>query len=145
MNLKKMVNNYQNHKILILWKWWSISVLGAHQLLYNQTKDLEYFLYRIFWHICITFLGYIARNKPPLPKVNTPQDGLGTSPKFYTDSMGFDQIWYSFKTGVQDVFEVETASAVAPNFFIYLCWWNVCPKINLWFTILFIIIIFINY
>ena len=46
------------------------------------------------------------QNKAPPPKVHHPQEGLGTSPNLYTDALGFDQISYTFKTGVHDVFEI---------------------------------------
>ena len=30
------------------------------------------------------------RNKAPPPKLHHPQEGLGTSPRLYTDALGFD-------------------------------------------------------
>ena len=64
-----------------------------------------------------------SRNKAPPQKVHHPQEGLGTSPSLYTNALGFDQIRYNFKTGVQDVFK-------SFNYSIYLCWPKVCPKIK---------------
>ena len=61
MNLMKMVQNTQNHQILLLLKWWSISVWVAHLLFNKQTVQLEYHLYIIFWHICITCAGCPAK------------------------------------------------------------------------------------
>ena len=47
------------------------------------------------------------QNKPPPPKVNHPQEGLGVSPRINnTDPMELDHICYSFKTGVKYVFEI---------------------------------------
>ena len=46
------------------------------------------------------------RGQVPPPKVHHPQEGVGTSPRLYTNALGFDQINYIFKTGVQDVFEI---------------------------------------
>ena len=46
------------------------------------------------------------RGKVPQPKVHHSQKGVGTLPRLYTDVLGFYQISYNFKTGVQDVFEI---------------------------------------
>ena len=45
-------------------------------------------------------------NKAPPPKVHHPKKGLGTSPNLYGGALGFDQISYTFKSGVHDVFEI---------------------------------------
>ena len=47
-----------------------------------------------------------SRNEALPQKVHHPQEGLGSSPRPYTDALGFDQICYNFKTGVHDVFEI---------------------------------------
>ena len=46
------------------------------------------------------------RGKVPPPKVHHPQEGVVTLPRIYTDALGFDQICYTFKTGVKNVFEI---------------------------------------
>ena len=46
------------------------------------------------------------KNKVSPPKVYHPHECLGTSPNFYTDALGLDQISYNFKNGVHDVFEI---------------------------------------
>ena len=56
---------YKGHKmakyqILLLWKWWSISVCNAHKSINKDTVKLESHLYRIFWQICTICAGYTA-------------------------------------------------------------------------------------
>ena len=36
------------------------SVWGVHQSINKKTVQLEYHLYIIFWHLCITCAGYTA-------------------------------------------------------------------------------------
>ena len=56
-------------------------------------------------HLDIEYWTY-PRKKAPPSKVHHPHVGLGTSPYFYTDALGFDQISYNFKNRVHEVFEI---------------------------------------
>ena len=58
LELYEMFQNNQNQNNLKLYNRWSISVLGTHQSINNQTVQFECHHYRIFWHICIPYSGY---------------------------------------------------------------------------------------
>ena len=72
ITLMKKIQNTQNHKQKLLWKWWSISVWGAHQSINKQALQLESHLYRIFLHICMYVQGILQNFTTFLPILFNP-------------------------------------------------------------------------
>ena len=72
--------------------------LGTHQSINKQTVQIESHLYRIFWHICITCVGYTANFTICLPNSICPCNWSRRqhSPNKKFDQKGKEKIISSF-------------------------------------------------